>query len=1073
VNDVGARRSDGEPRRGILGWFVDNKVAANLVMLFLVVGGLLSIPNLEQEVFPEVTLPVVTVQVPYPGASPEEVEQGVLLAIEEAVRGLDGVEEVRSVAVEGVGVVSVELLLSADQQQLLNDIDSAVGRIESFPEDAEEPVVSLATNRRQVVSLIYYGPASETALRELAERVRDDLLGMDRITFVELSAIRPLEISIEVPREELRRYGLTLADISRRVDAASVEIPGGEVETEGGEILLRTAARKEVGDELRDVVVVAEPDGTEVRLEDIATIEDAFRDVDQAAYFDGEPAVRVDVYRVGEETPVEVSDAVHEYVEGQELPDGVKVAIWNDQSEIFRDRVDLLLRNGYIGLLLVLAMLGLALSPRLAFWVTLGIPISFLGSLLLLPAFDVSLNVISLFAFIITLGLVVDDAIIVGEAIYYRREQGYGRREASIRGARDVARPVLFAISTTCLAFAPMLFVPGVAGKLFRNIPIVVILVLLGSLLESLLVLPSHLSERMPRPLAWVLRPFLWLMGRMGSEKVTASIDWLVRRSYIPVARRALRWRYFTVALGLALLLGAVGLWVGDRIDFTFLPKIQDEEVTATLELPVGTPTERTAEAMQRMQEAARAAAADTTDGEDLIDGVFAQLGAPAVEAERLLQSVQQGGGHVASVMIDLGPASERETTSRQFVERWREELGEVAGAEKLVFSYTTGASEGADIDLEVSHPEEERLYSVAEEIAAALEDYAGVRDVDDGYTPGKDQLDFTLTPQGRARGLSEAGLAAQVRGAFFGDEAYRIQRGRNELRVYVRLPEAQRTSLEHVEDLVLLTPQGGEVPLLEAAEVERTRAYTSIERAEGRRVVHVTANVYGEANANDVVADLQAGRVAELEAEYPRLRVAPAGEQERQAEALSSLGTGFGIALVAMFALLAAAFRSYLQPLVVLAAIPFGAVGALAGHMLLGYDLSLSSILGLVALAGVVVNDSLLLVVTINEVRESEVKLSLNEAIVRAGTRRFRPILMTSLTTFLGLAPMIFETSVQARFLIPMALSLGFGILFATFIIVMIAPCLYRILEDVKRGSARLLDFAFGPRRSRRPIES
>lgn len=1064
MTESGAR-TEGEPTPGLLRWFVDNRVAANLVMLFLVVGGLLTIPLIKQEVFPEVTLPIVTVQVPYPGASPEEVEQGVLLAVEDAIRGLEGIDKVQSVAVEGLGVVSAELLLSADEHQLLSDIDSAIGRIESFPVDAEEPIVSLATNRQQVISLIYYGPASDTALRQIAEQAREDLLADDRITYVDLAAVRPLEISVEIPSRELRRYRLTVDEIARRLEASSVEIPGGEVETEGGEVLLRTEARREIGDELREVILVAAEDGTEVRLGEVATIKDAFRDTDQAAYFDGEPAIRVDVYRVGEETPLEVSEAVHEYIDRQQLPNGIRVAVWNDQSEIFRDRLDLLLRNGYLGLVLVLALLGLGLSPRLAFWVTLGIPISFLGSLLLLPAFDVSLNVISLFAFIITLGLVVDDAIIVGESIYYRREQRFGHREASIRGARDVLRPVLFAVSTTCIAFAPMLFVPGVAGKLFRNIPIVVILVLVSSLIESLVVLPSHLAERMPRPLEWLISPFLWFMGKLGSAKVTRSIDWFTRRVYAPFARRALQWRYLTLSIGIALLLGSVGMWVGNRIEFTFLPRIEDEEVSATLELPVGTATARTARAMRRLEAAARDAAATTEGGEALIRGMFSQIGSRAQVSDRLIESVQQGGGHVASVTVDLGPAGEREITSQEFVERWREALGEIPGVENLVFTYTTGASEGPDIDLEVSYPVEERLYAIAEELAGALRAYAGVRDVDDGFTPGKAQLDFSLTPEGRALGLTEADLARQLRGAFFGEEAYRIQRGRNELRVYVRLPEWERTSLEYVEGLIVRTPEGGEVPLLEAAHVSRSRAYTSIERAEGHRVVHVTANVYGRANANDVVASLMSGEVPELERQNPRLRVTPAGEQEQQLEALENLGAGFAIAILAMFVLFAVAFRSYVQPFIVLLAIPFGAVGAVLGHLLLGYDLSLSSILGLVALAGVVVNDSLLLVVTINEIRAANADLSMNEAIVRGGERRFRPIVMTSLTTFLGLAPMIFETSVQARFLIPMALSLGFGILFATAITVLIAPCLYQIVEDARRGGHRLLDALFGKR--------
>ncbi len=1050
---------------GMLGFFARHSVAANLVMLLFMVGGLMMVPTIRQEVFPEVTQPIVTVQIAYPGASPEEVEQGVILPVEDAVRGLDGVKEVRSVATEGLGIASVELSLSADQRQLLSEVESAVGRIASFPADAEKPVISLVSNRQQVISLILYGDVPEMSLRELAERARADLLDDPRITYVELSGVRPLEISVEVSRADLRRYGLTLAQIAERVRASSVQIPGGQVRERGGETLLRTAARKQWADELGRVVLIAEPGGARVLLRDVATVEDTLAETDQESFYDGRPAARIDVFRVGDERPLEVARAVHEYAAQADVPEGVHLATWGDSSEVFRDRIELLLSNGYMGLALVLLVLGLFLSPRLAFWVTLGIPVSFLGSLLFLPGLDVSINLISLFAFIVALGMVVDDAIVVGEAIQYEREHGVPRVQAAAHGARSVALPVILAVLTTCVAFAPMLFVPGAAGKLFRNIPIVVILVLTCSLIESLLVLPSHLTHPMPRLLAFLLRPFFFLMRHLGRRHVGRGLAFFVDRFYVPTVRAALRWRYLTVAIAVFMTLVTLGLWVGKRIEFVFMPKIEADEVSASIEMPVGTPLSATRAATRELERAARQAAARTSEGARLIRGIYTEIGGQrgsAVEGGAF-----ESGGHLATVHVNLVPSGERDTTSYAFVERWRRAAPVIPGVVKSAFDYTTGASGGPDIDLEVSHPRLATLHEAARDIARALREYRGVRDVDDGIAPGKEQLDFTLTPRGRALGLSEADLAAQIRGAFYGAEAYRFQRARNEVRVFVRLPERERRTLSSVEDLIVRTPEGGEVPLREAANVRRTRADTAIQRVDGHRVVHVTANVFGRTNANDVVGHLRRTLVPRLHARWPALEVTSGGAQKNQRDAMQNLGAGFGVAMVVMYALLPLAFRSYLHPAVVMAAIPLGAIGAVAGHLMLGYQLSLSSMMGLVALAGVVVNDSLLLVSTINENRQ--IGMPMEGAIVDAGARRFRPILLTSLTTFLGLAPMIFQRSVQARFLIPMAISLGFGVLFATFLTVLVVPFLYRILVDAAGVGRRASDRLFGPHEGHR----
>ncbi len=1062
-----SREDERKRETGPLAWMAKNSVAANLIMLVLLIGGALMMSRVKQEVFPEFDLDLVMIQVPYPGASPAEVEQGVVLAIEEAVRGLDDVKEVRSTATEGMGVVAVELMLGANADRALADIKSAVDRITSFPEDIERPVVSLATLRRQVVSLVIYGDKSEAELRRLAERTRDELLDLPEITYVELDGVRPLEISVEVPQENLRRYGLTIDQVARTIRASSVEIPGGGVKTRSGEVLLRTSERRDRGSEFEEIVLLSRPDGSQVRVRDIARVTDAFREMDQEALFNGKRAVMVNVFRVGDETPIESAEAVKRYMEQnrERFPSGVELAIWNDASEIYADRVDLLMRNAMAGLVLVLLTLGLFLEVRLAFWVTLGIPVSFVGSLLFLPATDVSVNMISLFAFILTLGMVVDDAIVVGEAVYKRRQDGMKPLAAAISGVREVAGPVVFSILTTCIAFMPLVFVPGTRGKFFVAIPTVVITVLLISLAESLFVLPAHLAhtgEAGNRGLGG------WLHRQQ--QKVSRLLEWLIDRTYRPVLLAAIRWRYLTVAAGLMILIGTLGLWVGGRIEFTFMPKIESDIVNASLEMPFGTAVEDTRDAEERLLAAARETLAELGGEERYARGVFSQIGSAGGGSRGPAGSGSSSGSHLAQVTVQLVPAGEREFTAAELVRRWREKVGDVPGAESLRYDYSTGSGGGQPIDIELTHPDMETLERAAERLAAAMAEYHGVRDVDDGFTPGKEQLDLRLRPEARSLGVTESELARQVRAAFFGAEAVRQQRGRDEIRAYVRRPLSERTSMHDVERMIILTPQGGEVPLGQAAVVERGHSYTQIKRTDGRRVINVTADVVpGEANANKVVADLIRDVIPDLQADYPRLGYAMGGEQKSQAETMGALLKNFGMAVIAMLALLAVAFRSYAQPLIVMGAIPFGFVGALIGHVMMGYDLSLLSMMGVVALSGVVVNSSLILVVAVNEYRADG--MTMLEGLEAGGTRRFRPILLTSLTTFLGLAPMIAETSVQARFLIPMAISLGFGVLFATLITLLIVPASYAIVEDVKRQVRAGRDFVWGSKDS--PVDT
>jgi multidrug efflux pump subunit AcrB len=802
-------------------------------------------------------------------------------------------------------------------------------------------------------------------------------------------------------------------------------------------------------------------------VRDVATVKDGFREIDKEATYNGKRAVMINVFRVGSETPLTVSAAAKEYVEElrTELPEGLYAATLFDRAEMYEGRLDLLINNARIGLILVLLTLGLFLEGRLAFWVTLGIPISFCGSLLFFPAADVSINMISLFAFIITLGMVVDDAIVVGEAIYKQRTDGKGRLEAAIGGAKEVAQPVIFAILTSCFAFAPMLFVPGVMGKFFRVVPIVVIAVLVISLVESLLILPAHLSHPMPWWLRVILAPYLWLMRMIGKLDMPHKLQHHITHTYVPILEKALKWRYFTIAAGVAMLIATIG-YVAGRIPFTFLPKVEGDLITAHLKMPVGTPVAETERVADRIAGVAQSIIdeqdAEREDGSTISRGLYEEVGAVTTLEANPEGPALTEASHFATVMAYLVDPAERDLDTQDFVQRWREGIGEIAGIDSLTFAYEVGVQTGKPIDIQLIHDDVPTLEAAAERLASEIESYSGLRDIDSGVTKGKEQIDFRLTEAAQAQGLTELELARQVRAAFFGSEAVRQQRGRDEVRVYARLPLDERRSLYNVEELVVRTPGGGEMPVSQAATIERGRAYTVIKRTDGRRNISVTADVASEDdNANEIVAQIRQRELAQLLSDIPGLAYSLGGEQERQAETMGALGMGYVLALIVMFSTLAVVFRSYGQPLLVMSAIPFGMVGAVGGHVAMGWflwdsvSLSLMSMMGIIALSGVVVNDSLILIVAINRFREEG--MGLWEAVVAGAARRFRPILLTSLTTFFGLAPMIVETSVQARFLVPMAVSLGFGVLAATLIMLLIVPCSYIILEDLQRATTNV----------------
>ena len=1031
------------PKKGPVAWMAGNSVAANLIMLVCLVGGFLALRNIKQEVFPDITLDAVSVSVSYPGASPEEVERGILLSIEEVVSGLEGVSEVTSVAAEGRGTVTIEALIGADIQKLADDVQSEVDRIRTFPDDAEEPEVGIMSRSHGVLTLVLYGNVPDTVLHELAERTRDQMIQNPDITQVEVSGIPPLEIGVEVSQANLRRYNLSLATIAARLNAASVERPGGGLKTDSGEVLVRVVERRDYGREFAELPIITTATGSQVRLDKIASIDDSFADTDRKMLFNGQRAIGLNVFRVGDQTPIQVSDAVEAERKAleSELPPGVHTAIHNDRSVVYRDRVNLLVRNGGIGLVLVFIVLGLFLEARLAFWVMMGIPISFLGSFLFLSATDVSINMVSLFAYIIALGIVVDDAIVVGENIYHYRQKGLPFLTAAVRGVRDVAMPVTFSVLTNCVAFLPLYFVPGMMGKIFRMIPIVVCTVFLISLAECLLVLPAHLGHGRERKRRGILA-FLHARQQRFSHGFR---NWVQNR-YGPFLEWVLHHRILTVSAAVSLLVVTLGYALSGRMGFGMFPSVESDRSEATVVLPYGSPAEKTAKVLARLEAGAKKVVAD--------------CGHPELVTEIITDIGQQGGGHTGKMRVELADPKIRDKimSTEEFTNRWREAVGEVSGVESLRFVADAGGpgSRGRPLSVQLSHRDMDVLARASGELAEAIATYPRVKDVDDGFQPGKPQLDFTVTDAGKSLGLSAAMIARQVRNSFYGAEALRQQRGRNEIRIMVRLPEKDRSTEQTIGDLMIRTPAGTFVPLREVAVYERGRAYTSIDRQNGRRVVQVSADITPRSKAGEVLSDLKVSTLPDLLARHPGLSYSFEGHQADMAESMASLKSSSIVAMLVIYAMLAIPFRSYAQPLIVMTSIPFGVVGAIIGHLVMGYDLSILSMFGIIALAGVVVNDSLVLVDFANR-RRREDGLSPHDAIVSAGIQRFRPVILTTLTTFGGLAPMIFETSRQARFLIPMALSLGFGIVFATAITLVLVPALYMTVEDTQGLGSRV----------------
>ena len=1043
--------------KNIIRWFILNTVAANLLMVFIIIAGIFTLSRLRMEVFPDITIPIINVSVVYPGASPEDIEESICVKVEEQVQGINGLKRITSSSNEGYGSINIEVENGYDIDEVKDEVKAQVDAITSFPDDAEKATIKSFDGQPEVITIAVHGYVDEVSLLNIAEKVRDEVSELPNITQTRLGK-KPREISIEVSEKTLQKYGISFDYIANKIRTSSMDVPGGAIETYDGEILIRSKGQAYTGDEFGIIPVLSLSDGSTVLLRDIAEIDDGFQDVEYDIKFNREPALLIRVYRTGEQNALDIAEEVHKYIKKKNplMPPGISLTTMKDESVILKGRIELLTENAYLGLTLVLIVLALFLKPKLAAWVSLGIPISFMGGFWLLPLFDVSINMISLFTFILVLGIVVDDAIVVGENIHIHLKRGLSGVDAALEGAYQVAKPVIFAVLTTMVTFSPMILVEGATGKIWKIIPVVTIVVLMFSLIESLTILPAHLAhmkldekKKENKFLAWWSKIQLSIHNRLQS---------FIKNRYIPFLELALRNRGNTVAISISIFILTVGLVASGFIRFNFFPPLEADIVIAGVEYPEGTPVSLTKSGLEQVEKSAYR----LKDSLEVLypdNKVFINMVSTAGDQPIKTQSARGPGNldasffgsHLAECVIELAPGEERSISTVDISRIWRELTGPIPGVKQITFDsdlFTTGAP----IEIQLSSVNRDDLKDVTTILKDKLQTYAGVFDIKDSFSAGKDEIKLNLRPEAQNYGITMASLARQVRQAFYGDEVQRVQRGRDEVKVFLRYPKEERVSLNNLEQMMVRVGNNIEVPLGQVAAGELSSGYSTITRTDRKRSISVTADVdLSEANANEILAKFEVDHIIPILRDYPSVNYSFEGEQREQRDTLGSLFKNFALALFVVYVLLAVPFKSYLQPLIIMSAIPFGFTGAVIGHIIMGMNLAVLSIIGIVALSGVVVNDSLVMVDFINRYKREDGKTSL-EAALAAGPRRFRPILLTSITTFVGLFPLLIEESVQAQFLVPMAISLAYGVLFATLITLILVPTSYLIIDDIKK---------------------
>lgn len=1018
--------------RGPLSWFIHNPIAANLLMIVLIIGGVMTVPSLDKQFFPTPEINQVSVTMPFPGAGPAEVEEQICVRVEEAIHDLTGVKEIRSTAIQGLGTIMIEATPDYPMQRLTADIKTRVDAIDTFPSDAERPVVTELTYRHMMAVVKVAGDLDEYELKELAEVLRDDLARQPWVSVVDLTTPKPYEVSVNVSEANLRRYGLTMDNVVAAIRGASLNLPAGAIRAREGDVRVQTRGQAYDRADFDRIVLLTRSDGTELLLGDVAEVVDGFADMDVDVSFDNKPALSLWVYVTSDPDVLQTSKVVHDWVASKQsqLPPEVQLTVWRDVSVPFRDRVTTLLNNGIGGLLLVALVLVLFLRPKLAFWVGAGIAVAFLGTLFALKYTGISLNMISLFAFLLVLGIVVDDAIIVGESIYTHQMRGERGEVGAFHGVQSVFKPVMFAVISTMVFFVPMLMLPGDWAVAARAIPTVVILALTFSLIESLWILPAHLAHMSPEKPA--KHPVMIRINRLR-EWCANGMMWFAERKYRPFLAYSLRHHYTVAALFFVAFAISIALYGGGWLRTAFFPKVNSDYVFANVELPEGGPYETTVAVSNRM----------VTVAEDLREEWNNKPEFAVVPAMSHISAVTNAN----KITIILGTVSDLVNTE-QLAREYRQRVGAIPEAKEVRMDFTI-RDPGKPIKLVFASRNIDHLEAVSKEVRRALASYPGVFDIGDSFDSPRDEVILALKPAAEGLGISLADVARQVRQAFYGAEAQRIPRGREDVKVMVRYPEEERRSIANLSDMYIRTQTGVEVPFETVASYRIEPGYQKLERLNRMRTLEVSADVAEDGAAPiEVVSAIIEEWLPQWKQRYPGLELNLDGELEEEALFKAAMLKYMTLAMLVIFGLMAIAFRSYWQPFLVLTAVPFGIMGAIFGHAMLNWQVSIFSLMGVVACAGVVVNDNLVLIDRINALRGQGYELW--DALLQGAEDRFRPIILTSLTTFVGLLPIMSETSVQAQFLIPMVTSLAFGVLFATGVTLLLVPSLYLIGDDL-----------------------
>ena len=1020
-------------------WFARNSVAANLLMIGIVVAGLLYLRATPIHTFPESEPDTVTVGVVLRGATPEDMELGVAVRIEEAVADLVGIGKITSTSSEGSATVVIETDTGTDPRDLLNDIKNRVDSINTFPVGAERPVVALAQRLSSVIQVLVSGPFNEREIRTYTEKVRDDLLKVDGITSAELAFDRNYEISIEVSQDKLREFDMSLAQVARAISGSSLDVSAGNVRTQGGDVLIRSQGQAYTKTDFDQIVVRTNPDGSILRVADIADVNDGFEEDGIGTSFNGGFAGMIQVFRTGEQGAIDVADEVKKYIEEQTplLPVGMELAYWDDDSEVLKQRLGTLISNMVTGGILVILLLALFLRPAVSFWVFLGIPISFIGSFIVLGVTDTAINMMSLFGYIIVLGIVVDDAIVTGESIYASMGPSRSGLDAVVYGTKRVAIPVTFGVITTMAAFLPMLFLEGRFARFMAPIPGVVISVLLFSLIESKFVLPAHLKHIKVRPTEELSGFSRW------QQQFSQGFENLIIQRYRPVLDVCVSNRYAVLTGFICVFVIIIVMLQTGHSRYQAFPRVPADAVTFSVNMPVGTPFSVTDRHVQRIAEEAERLREQhvSADGSYALRHILALTGSEGRGANPSAGSVQ----------IETDPELMEEIgySVIDLTQDWRIAVGEIVGAEAVTIRSERFRA-GDPVDVELRGTSFDQLSAAADQIKTRLASYDSVYEIADSFSDGKEELRVDLTQQGHVLGLTRSDILSQVSQAFQGFQAQRIQRGRDDIRVLVRLPKDERSTTATLEEILITTPSGQEVPLSHVAEIAPDKGPASIRRVDRFRVVNVTAD-YDKEKVNSVAFNTDlAAYLDELMLQYPGVQYRLSGEAEEEAETFGSMGQALVVLLMAIYCLLALPLKSYIQPLIVMSIIPFSIIGSVLGHTLMGQPVTMLSILGMLALVGVVVNDSLVLVDYTNQAKLAG--NSTKDSILNAGSARFRAVMLTSLTTFFGLLPMMFATNVQSAFLVPMAISLGYGIVFGSLITLVLVPSLLMMAEDGRR---------------------